>query len=192
MGTAFMVFGLLNVLTGIFVDSAMDVLANDKDNMIQSQMEERWNLVNAITAVFRRSDTDGSGFVAAQEMDLLLQDPELLAYFSAIGLDIDEAKDFFQKLDTDGSGAVSFDEFVTGFLRLKGSAKAVDIVTMMYENRKLSTNLKNLLHDVKALKQEVTQQGVIVQAFNRQTSVGGLRELAGKSGFKKFSCKTSV
>jgi hypothetical protein len=177
--TAFMVFGLLNVLTGIFVETAIDAMVNDKDNMIQTQLEEREKLIQTITAVFRDSDSDGSGLVTEHEMDLLLQDPELLAYFTAIGLDSTEAKGLFVLLDDDESGAVSIDEFVTGFLRLKGSAKTVDLVTLMYENRKISKQLKQIVREsrtlrkvVNALRQEVGQQGVSVQATanNKQDS----------------------
>merc|ERR550532_3626987 len=60
---AFMVFGMLNVLTGIFVDTAIGVMNNDKDNMILSQLEDRSALISTISAVFRSSDTDGSGFI---------------------------------------------------------------------------------------------------------------------------------
>merc|ERR1719410_3054899 len=45
---AFMVFGMLNVLTGIFVEQAMDAMVNDKDNMIQTALEERESLIQTI------------------------------------------------------------------------------------------------------------------------------------------------
>lgn len=63
----------------------------------------------------------------------------------------------FQLLD-DGSGIVSIDEFVMGFLRLKGNAKAVDLVTLMYENRKMSKLVKRTLCEVSTL-QKTLQQG---------------------------------
>jgi len=80
-------------------------------------------------------------------MNANLQDPQLVTYFHAIGLDTTEAMGLFQLLDEDGSGTVSIDEFVTGFLRLKGTAKAVDMVTLMYENRKISKLAKAILRE---------------------------------------------
>merc|ERR1712008_582557 len=113
----------------------------------------------------------GSGMLNEQAMNLLLQDPELTAYLNTIGVDVTEAKGLFTLLDDDGSGAISIDEFVTGFLRLKGSAKAVDMVTLMYENRKISKQLHSICSDtrnmrkvVTSLKQEVGQQTMTVQA----------------------------
>merc|ERR1719362_331855 len=167
---AFMVFGMLNVLTGIFVETAMSAMINDRDNMIQAQLDERAELISTIKSVFHSSDTDGSGQVTEQEMDMLLEDPELLAYLSAIGIDSTEARGIFTLLDDDSSGTVSVDEFVTGFLRLKGSAKAVDMVTLMYENRKLSKKLNKALQELRtlnlkfvALQQNQSLQEQVVQ-----------------------------
>jgi len=150
---AFMMFGMLNVLTGIFVDSAISVMNNDKDNMILAQLEERTALITFISNVFRSSDTDGSGFISEEEMDALLQDNELIALLNAIGIDSTEARGLFQLLDDDASGTVSIDEFVTGFLRLKGSAKAVDIVSLMYENRKTSKKLDKVFRETRRVHQ---------------------------------------
>jgi hypothetical protein len=152
---AFMVFGLLNVLTGIFVESAMSAVNNDRDNLIQTHLDERESLIETITAVFINSDTEGSGQITEKEMDGILQSPELVAYFNAIGVDTTEAMGLFQLLDDDCSGTVSIDEFVTGFLRLKGTAKAVDMVTLMYENRKISKLIKAILRESWSMKKAI-------------------------------------
>lgn len=149
---AFMMFGLLNVLTGIFVETAMNAMNGDKDNMIQAQMEERESLISAITTVFMDSEKEVSGQMTEHEMDVILRDPEVVAYFNAIGVDTTEAMGLFQLLDDDDSGTVSIDEFVTGFLRLKGSAKAVDMVTLMYENRKISKLLKCVFNEARSTR----------------------------------------
>jgi len=155
---AFMVFGLLNVLTGIFVDTAMSAMNNDRDNMIQSQLEERKALISTICRVFQNADTNDSGLLSENEIEVLLQDQELIAYLNAIGIDSTEAKGLFQLLDDDQSGSVSIDEFVTGFLRLKGGAKVLDAVTLLHENRKISRKLTKIFLETKALQETLSLQ----------------------------------
>jgi len=145
----FMVFGMLNVLTGIFVDAAFQVMMGDRDNIIQTQMEERHSLINKIRRIFHDSDTDDSGLVTMDEFRSLLKNPEMVAYLNAIGIDSSEAHGLFRLLDYDNSGEVSVDEFVTGFLRLKGGAKAVDMVTLLFENRKLSSKLNRIFDEAR-------------------------------------------
>jgi len=140
----FMIFGMLNVLTGIFVDAAIQASSNDRDNLIQTQIEEKKSLINMIRGVFEKSDSDNSGQVTQDEFNELLKDTEMVAYLEAMGLDATEARGLFRLLDDDGSGVVDIEEFINGFLRLKGGAKAVDMVMLLYENRKISKKLNRI------------------------------------------------
>merc|ERR1740123_2888612 len=72
----FMIFGMLNVLTGIFVDAAFQAMNSDRDNIIQTQIEEKHSLINLIKGVFQTSDTDGSGQVSMDEFQDLLKNHE--------------------------------------------------------------------------------------------------------------------
>jgi len=163
----FMIFGMLNVLTGIFVDAAIQASANDRDNMIQTQIEERHSFINMIRSVFVDSDTDNSGQVSEKEFHELLKNSEMVAYLKAMGIDSSEASGLFRLLDDDGSGCVDIEEFITGFLRLKGQAKAVDMVMLLYENRKISKKLNRIFkearltnHTVSTLRAEGTPSDV--------------------------------
>jgi len=165
---AFMVFGMLNVLTGIFVDTAMAAMNNDRDNMIADHVEEKNALISTISKVFESSDKDGSGMLTEEELAELLRNNEVMVYLNAIGIDSTEAQGLFQLLDDDASGTVSIDEFVTGFLRIKGGAKAVDMLSLMYENRKVSKKLNKIFKKTEDLQKalaivnhRVTAQAVV-------------------------------
>mmetsp|Transcript_46914 Transcript_46914/g.93391 ORF Transcript_46914/g.93391 Transcript_46914/m.93391 type:complete len:174 (+) Transcript_46914:1-522(+) len=151
-----MIFGLLNVLTGIFVDAAIQASASDRDNMIQSQIEERNSLINMIRGVFISFDEDGSGKVSEDEFHEMLKNSEMVAYLGAMGIDPSEASGLFRLLDDDGSGVVDIEEFITGFLRLKGQAKAVDMVMLLYENRKVKKMLNRIFKEAKATNYNVS------------------------------------
>jgi len=170
---AFMVFGLLNVLTGIFVDAAIQAMMNDRDNIIQTQLEERHSLINMIHGIFQDSDADGSGQVTMDEFVEMLEKPDMVAYLEAMGIDISEAKGLFRLLDDDGSGVVSIDEFVTGFLRLKGGAKAVDMVMLLYENRKISKKLNRIFKETQRTNQNIISATRAAQAKPRNVLGSG-------------------
>merc|ERR1711957_943244 len=80
----------------------------------------------------------------------LLNEEEVILYLAALNVHASEAAGLFCLLDSDCSGRVEIGELVSGLLRLKGGAKAVDMVTLLHENKKLSSKMNELLVLVKA------------------------------------------
>merc|ERR1712032_326938 len=133
----FMIFGVLNVLTGVFVDSAMRAAEQDREQAIAVSIEEQNSYVQKIKQIFYEADRDHSGTVSYEELKSLLQNQVVQVYLRTLGVEASEACGLFVLLDADSSGSVCIEEFVSGCIRLKGEAKAVDVAYLMYENKKL-------------------------------------------------------
>jgi len=131
------VFGILNILTGTFVDTAMQASANDRDNAIEASMQARTSAVNKLKEIFEETDTDGSGKISFEEFEQSLQNSEVAHYLDSMGLDPTEARGLFQLLDVDNSKSIWIDELVSGCMKLKGQAKSVDVATLIYENKRM-------------------------------------------------------
>eukprot|EP00443_Scrippsiella_acuminata_P125488 CAMPEP_0115766084 /NCGR_PEP_ID=MMETSP0272-20121206/102945_1 /TAXON_ID=71861 /ORGANISM="Scrippsiella trochoidea, Strain CCMP3099" /LENGTH=668 /DNA_ID=CAMNT_0003211995 /DNA_START=45 /DNA_END=2050 /DNA_ORIENTATION=- len=125
----FSVLCMMNVITGVFCESALGSARADKDKEVKRQVE----------AAFCATDSDGSGRITWKEFTDALTDPKVSECLKAIEIDSTEAKGLFALLDTDGSGDVDGEEFVAGCLRLRGQAKAIDLATLMYFNKRVST-----------------------------------------------------
>merc|ERR1719321_1048174 len=70
-------------------------------------------------------------------------------YFESVDLDVAEAKGLFKLLDRNGNGVVEAEEFVLGCLRLRGNAKAIDLATLMYENRRAFRRIEAHLRSIR-------------------------------------------
>merc|ERR1712224_477788 len=53
---------------------------------------------------------------------------------SGLEIDTSEALSIFTLLDADGNDQVSLDEFIAGAMKLKGHARSVDVLTLMYDS----------------------------------------------------------
>ncbi|OLP78477.1 Exonuclease 3'-5' domain-containing protein 2 [Symbiodinium microadriaticum] len=184
--------GVLNVVTGIFVDSAVCTRTEDsvelrlrdfraRDEVVESWTEDQKRTAEEVRCRVIQGDMSGS--MTYRELENHLQNPWVKAYFSggssadqllpeaalAIafpdrsgetrtkmldqsssqkrvpGMDIDasEAAIIFTLMDSDRDNAdclqckeVTIDEFVDGTMKLKGHAKSIDILSVMYDNAK--------------------------------------------------------
>lgn len=156
----FVMFGLLNVLIGVFVQSTGAIADIDRDFVIQEEMARNDSVMNQMRELFQHVDEDNSGTITWAELKENLANEQVKAYFSLLSLDVHEAQGLFHLLDMDESGEVGIEEFIMGCMRLKGTAKSIDLATLLYENKRLHKMMtrtsKKIESDLADIRQAVT------------------------------------
>merc|ERR1712019_223355 len=132
----FCVFGLMNILTGIFVANTKEVSQVDRDLVIRAQLKDRKSFANQLKTVLRSIDKDGSGSISKQELMEHLSSPEFFGYLKTLEVTVSDAQGVFRLLDVNGTNEVNIDEFVLSLMRFQGSARAVDVATLLYEGKR--------------------------------------------------------
>merc|ERR1712190_430099 len=132
----FCVFGLMNILTGIFVANTTEVSQVDRDLVIRAQLNDRKSFANQLKNILRSVDKDATGTISKEEMLEHLMSDEPDAYLKTLDVTVSDAQGVFKLLDVTGSGEVSIDEFVLSLMRFQGSARAVDVATLLYEGKR--------------------------------------------------------
>jgi len=139
-----MAIGLLNVVTGAFIVTAVDVATKDRELVVKHEIKMLRSYLHKVTEFFNEADVDGSGMLSFEEFKRHLKDQHISAYFHSLGLDVSQAEMLFNLLDRDNSGTLTLDEFLGGCMRLKGPVKNLDVNVLIDENRRLSTIVKEL------------------------------------------------
>lgn len=144
----FTYFAVLNVVTGVFCNSAIETAQNDPDMMSIALLEARRKYMRSIQKVFSTMDLDKNGSISIQEFEHHIQQESAQAYLAAMDIDVNDAWMLFKLLDTDGTNVIEFDEFVDGCLRLRGTAKGVDVAKVIYDHKSMQRKLNKILHMV--------------------------------------------
>merc|ERR1740121_1477060 len=100
--------------------------------------------VSKVMEFFRQMDTEETGGITWDVFKASFEDIKVKAYFQSLDLDVSQAHDFFEMLDTDGSNCVGIDEFVDGCMRLKGGARSVDVNMVLLNIRKIHNQVRYL------------------------------------------------
>mmetsp|Transcript_39221 Transcript_39221/g.63371 ORF Transcript_39221/g.63371 Transcript_39221/m.63371 type:complete len:611 (+) Transcript_39221:140-1972(+) len=132
----FCVIGLLNVVTGIFVDAA--VMTRTEDEVVATFQDDEKRINLEVRKIFKDADQDCSGQMTYDEFSTHLKNPRVRAYLSGLDIDASEAGIIFTLMDMDGDNMISIDEFVDGTMRLKGHAKSIDVLSMMFDSARFS------------------------------------------------------
>jgi len=134
----FSIFAMLNVVSAVFIDNTIQRSKNDRDFVVQTEMEGKRDFLNSMDKVFDELDPDRSGTIRLFELQNHIMDPQVNAYFRAIDLNVFKVAKLFQLMDKDGSGDIDKKEFTQGCARLRGDAKELDVAILQLEMRQLA------------------------------------------------------
>eukprot|EP00443_Scrippsiella_acuminata_P112751 CAMPEP_0115602714 /NCGR_PEP_ID=MMETSP0272-20121206/16054_1 /TAXON_ID=71861 /ORGANISM="Scrippsiella trochoidea, Strain CCMP3099" /LENGTH=710 /DNA_ID=CAMNT_0003038213 /DNA_START=33 /DNA_END=2164 /DNA_ORIENTATION=- len=136
---AFSLLAMLNVATGVFVDSVLKSQQADRDLF----------MVNNARELFQGLEGGINSSMSWEVFQSKLECPQMNEFFKAIDVDPSDAQSIFDLLDWDASGAVTAEEFLNAALRLRGNARSLDVALLMRELRRISREFHHRhAHDV--------------------------------------------
>eukprot|EP00931_Biecheleriopsis_adriatica_P115888 TRINITY_DN91639_c0_g1_i1.p1 TRINITY_DN91639_c0_g1~~TRINITY_DN91639_c0_g1_i1.p1 ORF type:complete len:704 (-),score=133.74 TRINITY_DN91639_c0_g1_i1:57-2168(-) len=140
---AFVCFAVLNVMTGVFCQRAMDMADQDQESAVMVVKLEQDRLADWASDLFKRFDPDTEGNVTFGGFEKAFQDEQVKETLQALDISPDEVWDLFKLLDTGKSGDISEQEFVDGVMRLRGGAKSLDMALLVEENRQIKLKISD-------------------------------------------------
>jgi len=144
-------FGLLNIVSGVFVHVAMQSSQMAREIAVDLAMAKKETLVKEIVEAFMEADQDKSGSLSWAEFHEYLADEKVQAYFMSFDIDVSCAEKIFNLIDTDQTGEVDLEEFVIGCLNYRGHAKSVDMTIMINRTREMDVRLKAIEKNMQLL-----------------------------------------
>mmetsp|Transcript_15113 Transcript_15113/g.33331 ORF Transcript_15113/g.33331 Transcript_15113/m.33331 type:complete len:652 (+) Transcript_15113:40-1995(+) len=134
---------MVNLVTAVLSEHM--VSATSSKNMDEQRAEkaaefekDRAAFIRLVSDVFKELDTKQQGVIDFADFEMLLEKPstiEKMARLAGFGVAInkEEIEAFFHILDRDGTGCVSRNEFISGCIRLRGSAEAKHLFMVQWE-----------------------------------------------------------
>jgi len=150
-------FAVIRVITAIFLKETLDAAKNDREIVLTERMRQKNKYIGHLREVFEKVDRDGGGHLSFEEFSEVISDEEVKSWLSMLELDVHEVTGLFQLLDS-GDGTISFEEFISGIMRMKGSAKSVDLVTLLFENKKIMDKLNSLVSTMGSIERRLEDE----------------------------------
>lgn len=136
---------VLNIVTGVFVDKAVNMARAQRDYIIEQDREQKEQYAEQLKKVFLSLDVNGDRTLTLEEVESIFEKPQVGKYFEAIGFRAADCIRLHRLLDEDESGQVDLHEFVDGCLFLKGFARSIDVHSVRLQCKKIQTNVHELM-----------------------------------------------
>jgi len=188
---AFAYFAVLNVVTGVFCQSAIESTQHDREMVVQNVITNKKLYVEKIKQLFKGMDGNDDGCITLTEFEAHLEDEQVIAYFESLELATTDAWTLFKLLDQDKTNGIDIEEFVMGCIRVKGNARGIDMAKLIQENQWMSKRittfmsetdfhfksmwavLNHLLECKSALDPSSSKPMVVEELFTNSARVGG-------------------
>jgi len=133
---AFFLFVVVNTLTSLFVELTIANADHDQQMAIQLELERKDVYVAKLQSLYDEIDQNGDGEITYDEFCKHLDDPLMRAFAASLEIEPTDARQFFCILSEHGKIPVNCDTFVVGCIKLKGMAKSMDLMDLVYSFRR--------------------------------------------------------
>ncbi|CAE7505117.1 unnamed protein product [Symbiodinium pilosum] len=137
---AFVSFAVLNVMTGVFCNSAIKSAERDQ----KAKLEDRHDFRALMMKIFKQIDSSGDGKLTLTEFESLFDSEAMKALMETAEIKATDAWTLFTSLDQDGDNLVDVNEFIERCLQLHGPARALDLHSLTRQNMKLAEQLATI------------------------------------------------
>jgi voltage-gated sodium channel len=139
-------FGLLNIVVAAVVDGTM----NSSDELVvenQTQKEIQSHL-SSLRDIFLEAADPSSGRVVADRLIPILRSPSTRRKLLLLEISYDDPSQIFRILDSKEEKAISIADFVTGFMRMRGTSKSKDLLGIRAQIYRAERNLASKIEQV--------------------------------------------
>lgn len=141
------VFLLMNLITAVIVDKAEMASKDDKAELLAEKEKKKEEAIKEISDVFQEIDEDGSGMINKEELANAWKRRKVREKFRMMEISKKDLRTLWTALtgnSKDDNASLSMEEFIGGCRKLKGEAKAKDILKLYREVRILEESIKEM------------------------------------------------
>jgi len=166
----FVIWGMVNIATAIFVECLMDVALTDDSTQVQESIWRQNSPVNRVRESLLEY-ANVNGHISLEGLESALSDPAFMRHLKSLHMDAWEATGLFHLLNCDVISRVHIDDYIRGILDMKFQSRRVDTTTLMYENKRIMTRIAAFMRVTEVRFEE------LVRAISEDRPDGVLRSL---------------
>ncbi|CAK9047973.1 unnamed protein product [Durusdinium trenchii] len=125
-------------------ETAIESAQADKEIAIMKQMEWKEAQLRALKGVFVEIDADKSNVITTEELEVAMSKDSLTNFLESMDISTGDLRTLFRIMDQDGSGEISFEEFISGCMTLQGPAQSIQVEDLRHQTMILRKDIQRI------------------------------------------------
>lgn len=167
---AFCTLAVMNVITGVFCNSAIKAAERDHDMVVQALLQNRQEFKTLVSDLFHRIDDRHLGKITLRDLERSLNDEVVKAFFESLEIGAIDAWTLFIGLDMNGDYMISVEEFMERCCQLRGPARSADLFGLKQQQARLREQMRKVEMSQYRLEEHVRIMGAHDFAQPQQVS----------------------
>jgi len=143
---AFFMIAVLNVLTGMFVDTAMKVGESDSAAVLEQIEESSHQQVDNLRSFLQSLDTEQTNTITWDAVQSNVKAEPMEDFLHVFQMNLGEMKHVYQSVEmVRGEGEVDIIDFVAGCAKIMSDHETVEMMLMMISQRRLANQVCQLM-----------------------------------------------
>jgi len=143
------VFALMKIITALFLKEALHIASYDQESQRKEQEKKKRDYVKRLRSIYNAADTSGDGTINRAEFSAMVQNPHVNVILKMMDINMHDAEELFNVLDIQGTGEITFEDFVGGVTRMKGAARSVDLIRVISAHDKMIEHISSTSEEMK-------------------------------------------
>lgn len=145
------VFVVMNLITAVIVENAFAIAKDDQEQTAKMNERNKKRELKSLSELFQEIDIDGSGKLTKKEFMTALSNPRVTHKLLLLEMSNQDLIEAWELLD-DGDGELDITEFASGLRRMKGEAKAKDVLDTVRRTQSSFETMTILQKQIKELE----------------------------------------
>jgi Ca2+-binding EF-hand superfamily protein len=148
----------------MFLKETLQATSQMAEMMVKEKMNDTKSIMANFRALFMAADTNSDGQLTQEELTRVLQFEKVKLWLAKLGVDASDPESLFHLLDADGNGEISVETFLTCVKRLKGEARAQDLIPVVHD-------CKQILKHCMALRDDHRKLSILLKQKEQEESL---------------------
>merc|ERR1712137_819915 len=136
-------FAVISVIRGVFLHETFKAASSDDELMVMQKKRAQKKHEKEMMRLFDQANVSSEAGIQRSEFQDLLQDDTVRVWLAAQDVEVGDGTLLFDLMD-DGDKKLTPKELVKGVARLRGPARSLDVIGLMYMTSHLSSLTRRL------------------------------------------------